>query len=1009
MGGPPAGEADVTMSPNPRVPPLAGRQAELSIVDAALEASRGEHCMQVIEVIGEPGIGKTRLLEEIATRAGEADWTVAVGQPAEPGSPATQGLLVDALDDHLDCDRLKALDDQLPGGVDLLATVFPAISGDATPDPAAAPPEEYRLQRALRALLVILAGELGLALLLDDIHRADTLTIAVVEFLLRHRPHAPLLLAVAYRPRQAAPRLVRPLLAAARDGVVHRTILRPLTAQEAEPLFDPRMHRSLRDLTYRRSGGNPTYLEILTATAQNDRGAGAADELPPLLAAPLLVDFQALSSRARLVAGAAAVVGDPFDAPLLADVAEVAHLDALRAIDEMLQADLIRPVGTAQQFTFRHPLVRQVVYQSANGGWRLGAHARAAAALAGRRAPLTALAHHVERAAAPGDSASSQVLVDAATSIVATEPAQAVSWLTAARDLLGEHAEVRPRRLRILDLLSAALLACGQLVEARLTLAELLAEPEAEAAADLGGIDRALVLNRATEVDLLLGRLGSARSRLRAGLTTVDNQAPLLLALSTVTLHEDRPDLEVVERARAAVAPDAPASVRAAVAAAYAAAAVAAGRPGAASAVDDAAALVDGLDDGELGTQPWALIWLCRAELDLDRPDLAREHAGRGATAVAAAGVRHLLPYLLAAVGEAYVRLGRLPVATEAADLLDDCLGTGGQPLLLSAAHHTLRARIAAEAGRGADAVAAARRAVDLASAAPGRLARDTLVAYGQALLVEGRWEQAAHVLLDAGGGPDLPRLWAPVRDAVTAELVRADLARGHGRSAAGWLARLEAAGGTPTSGRRARLLLAAARVGTRDDAKQAAEAARQAAELFAGTGCRLDSGRAMLIASQALESAGYAHVARNTRTEAVTVLAGCDAERLVPVLDEEYRLVQDSPDEPEGDAPPDEPPPVRRATRSDEPQPQFTALSERELQIAELVSHGHTNRQIARLLSLSHKTVETYLARIFAKLGVSSRASVAKLVGRGVLGAAESVGYPAGCGHKQCTSPAPL
>jgi len=72
-------------------------------------------------------------------------------------------------------------------------------------------------------------------------------------------------------------------------------------------------------------------------------------------------------------------------------------------------------------------------------------------------------------------------------------------------------------------------------------------------------------------------------------------------------------------------------------------------------------------------------------------------------------------------------------------------------------------------------------------------------------------------------------------------------------------------------------------------------------------------------------------------------------------------------------------------------------------------VSHGHTNRQIARLLSLSHKTVETYLARIFAKLGVSSRASVAKLVGRGVLGAAESVGYPAGCGHKQCTSPAPL
>jgi DNA-binding NarL/FixJ family response regulator len=60
-------------------------------------------------------------------------------------------------------------------------------------------------------------------------------------------------------------------------------------------------------------------------------------------------------------------------------------------------------------------------------------------------------------------------------------------------------------------------------------------------------------------------------------------------------------------------------------------------------------------------------------------------------------------------------------------------------------------------------------------------------------------------------------------------------------------------------------------------------------------------------------------------------------------------------------------------------------------LQIAELVSRGHTNRQIARMLSLSHKTVETYLARIFTKLGVSSRAAVATLVGRGVLSASDA------------------
>lgn len=62
-------------------------------------------------------------------------------------------------------------------------------------------------------------------------------------------------------------------------------------------------------------------------------------------------------------------------------------------------------------------------------------------------------------------------------------------------------------------------------------------------------------------------------------------------------------------------------------------------------------------------------------------------------------------------------------------------------------------------------------------------------------------------------------------------------------------------------------------------------------------------------------------------------------------------------------------------------PTGRITVLSVRELQVAELVSQGHTNRRIAQLLSLSEKTVETYMGRIFMKLGVASRASVATAV----------------------------
>jgi DNA-binding NarL/FixJ family response regulator len=60
-----------------------------------------------------------------------------------------------------------------------------------------------------------------------------------------------------------------------------------------------------------------------------------------------------------------------------------------------------------------------------------------------------------------------------------------------------------------------------------------------------------------------------------------------------------------------------------------------------------------------------------------------------------------------------------------------------------------------------------------------------------------------------------------------------------------------------------------------------------------------------------------------------------------------------------------------------------LSALSSRELEIAELVSDGHTNRQIAGKLSLSEKTIETYLSRVFTKLGVSSRAAVASAIVR--------------------------
>jgi hypothetical protein len=94
---------------------------------------------------------------------------------------------------------------------------------------------------------------------------------------------------------------------------------------------------------------------------------------------------------------AAAVAGEPFEPDLAATIAELPASEGLTALDALLELDLVRPTSVPRRFVFRHPLVRRAVYESARGGWRLAAHARAATELASRGAAAAERAHHVER------------------------------------------------------------------------------------------------------------------------------------------------------------------------------------------------------------------------------------------------------------------------------------------------------------------------------------------------------------------------------------------------------------------------------------------------------------------------------------------------------------------------------------------------------------------------------------------------------------------------------------
>src|SRR3954452_13148988 len=194
---------------------LVGRTRELDSVDRLL-AQISEGRFAALELIGEPGIGKTRLLAELAAHADARGYLVLSGRAGELERDLPFWVFVDALDEYvqgLDPRLIGALDETVRTG---LASVLPSLSTLARG--AAAPYDErYRAHRAMRALLEHIAAFKPLVLVLDDLHWADSASIELFAALLRRPADAPVLIALAVRPRQVPERLAGVLQRAHRE------------------------------------------------------------------------------------------------------------------------------------------------------------------------------------------------------------------------------------------------------------------------------------------------------------------------------------------------------------------------------------------------------------------------------------------------------------------------------------------------------------------------------------------------------------------------------------------------------------------------------------------------------------------------------------------------------------------------------------------------------------------------------------------------------------------------
>jgi ATP/maltotriose-dependent transcriptional regulator MalT len=961
-----------------------GRADELEALERVLdEVSRGPS--GAIELVGEPGIGKTRLLSELAARAELRGHLVLSGSASELERDLPFSVFVHALDEYvesLDRNLLSALDDEVRAE---LAHVFPSLSALAAGRTVALQHERYRSHRAVRSLLEQLARSGPLVLVLDDFHWADSASAELLGALLRRPPAAAVLLAVALRPRQTPERFAAALERAHRAAALARVEVGALSVDEARMLLGERVDAAGAAVLYRESGGNPFYLEQLARSTARAGSAVLAPNVslaglgvPPAVAASLSEELTVLSDGSRLVLEGAAVAGDPFELELAAAASATSEGSATTAVDELLELDLVRSTAVPRRFRFRHPLVRRAVYEATAGGWRIGAHERCAEALAARGAGAAARAHHVERSARHGDLEAVAALREAGTAAARLAPDSAARWFGGALRLLPQSAPTQ-ERIKLLLAQAAAMSAAGHFVDAHDVLLEAVAIVPSQSSAL-----QTTLATACAGVERQLGRYELAHARLVGALRALPGQVSVesVELLIELTLNEFyRSRFETMHRWAERAAGEAKlVGDRSLTAAALAMPALAAALTGptatARSHRAEAAALVDELSDNELLLRPDAAAWLAAAEIYLDLYAEADAHATRALALARTSGRGDPLFRLYPILPRIWYVRGKL---AEAAELLDGAIEAGrllASPPAL-AGNFFNRSVVALAAGDLDVALATAEEGVELTRELDdGFVAAWAAVRLAAVLLESGQPERAVELLLVRAGGEEVTLIPGGWRAYCLELLTRCWLAldrRGEAERAGRLAEATAAVARLPLAGAWADRAAAAIALHS-GDAAVAAERALASADVAQEVGAPIEEALSRTLAGRALAQSGRRERAIAELQRAATAFESCGALRYRESAERELGKLGRRP---------------HRRTRAGKADGKgLDLLSERELQVARLVVDRRTNPEIAATLFLSQKTVETHLRNIFRKVGVSTRVELARAVERAENGA---------------------
>ncbi|WP_328747072.1 AAA family ATPase [Streptomyces sp. NBC_00285] len=956
--------------------PLLGRSVELSRLDELLDraagdahgTARGEEFgggrSRLVDITGEAGIGKSRLLGEVCARARRRGMTVLRGRATEYERQVPFQVFTDALA-HLEP---HALD-----GFQETDAIAPLLQRSGAVD-------RFGLHRSAAALLARLAGPSGLLLALDDLHWADPASLELLDHLVRHPVHAPVVLAVTRRDRQSPESLAARLTRGLDTGTVVRLGLRPLSARDCAELAGPGLQPAETTALYAASEGNPFY--FLTLLQAHRAGTTPESSAPPGLGTLLLDELTALAPSRVGIIEAVAILGEHATPAMVSRVTDRSGTAFTDDVHALTRRDLLRsaPQGL---LTLRHPVVRTLVHESTPFLRRVEIHRLAARELARAGASAAERAHHVERSLTAWDPAAVAVLDEAAARTARTAPASCAHWLDVALRHLPHTPEHAARRRELVLRRAHALAACGGLRESRDLLQELIATPRRPADVQAGAEDRSLRVRAVVLCALVerhLGRCTEAVALLRRELARGPAPADVVrLGLelgsaapqdSGTSYTEVRPAVEAALAAARSMGDEVGEAGVLAVAAlgeAYE------GNMTAAHGLArQAAALVDSLPDNDLTALCEPLARLGWAEAFLEHYPDAERHAERGLDIARRSGQLYVVPHLLLCLSHVRVQTCRISSALELADRAEDIArGIGSGQLLAFVLASKAAALVAACPPGDPRPLAVAEEAVAAAGPGVGWWASTAWCIFGWAALMAGDPVRARDAMLQAGG-PELQRIQPSLRPLYLEILVTSALVTGRPEEARGWAerARKEAEQlGLPM------LRSSALRSGAhlplaQGDMAAAADLFAEAAAESARCGAVFWEAHSLLLGAPLEAAAGRVRSGARAWLRGRRLAEAGGSGMLVGLADA-TRPPGGGPE-----APYDSPDRAELAER-------LAALTARELEIAELVAQGLTSQAIADRLYVSRRTVETHVSRAFRKTGVSSRTALATLMAR--------------------------